>query len=163
MQRVLGSGKLHRRRECYPLCLELPGAADAPFSVLAVWADGAPCYEELPCHERGAALLSVSIPLAVQLRDAAGRCFTLSAAIQEELRLRCACPEQECWRGQIYLQAAARLAGSCCLDGTGCGSLPLELILEGYILTSCMMGAPVAPPCPEAKPWYPQPGFDPYR
>ena len=65
--------------------------------------------------------------------------------------------------GAALSEAAARLAGSCCLDGTGCGSLPLELILEGYILTSCMMGATAAPPCPEAKPWYPQPGFDPYR
>ena len=93
----------------------------------------------------------------VRLRDRQGCLFTARASLEETLRLRLCCPEQECWRGRIYLQAAARLCGNACpCDGDGCCPARLELCLEGFLLLPCA-AMPPAPACPaDPRPWYPQ-------
>lgn len=159
MQRILGSGKLHRRCQAYKLLLEtLPCQAAGPMQVVDVTAaDQCPRWEETPCPERNAMELLVQVPLLVRLRDRQGCLFTARASLEETLRLRLCCPEQECWRGRIYLQAAARLCGNACpCDGDGCCPARLELCLEGFLLLPCA-AMPPAPACPaDPRPWYPQ-------
>ena len=164
MQRILACGKLHRPRQCYSLCLDhLPAPARPPFTVVDAAVSAAPCWTEMPCCQRGALRLEVTVPLTLRVRDGCGRFYTASATLEDELRLRLSCPENECWRGQIFVQAAVRLCGNCCPCDPGCCEAPLEVMLEGYVLAPCAMGVP-APSCrPEPRPWYPQMGFDPFN
>ena len=159
MQRILGSGRLHRRCQTYDLQLtNLPCQAAAPLQAVDVTAsDHPPVWEALPCPERGALALLVRLPLLVRLRDRQGCLFTAQAVIEETLRLRLCCPEQESWRGSIYLQGAARLCSCACpCGGDGCCPARLEVCLEGFLLLPCA-AFPPAPACPgDERPWYPQ-------
>ena len=164
MQRILASGTAHRRRQCYPLCLPaLPDGARPPLTVLSVSVCAQPQWEETDCaSHRGLAIL-VTVPLTVRARDACGRIYSLTTYLREELALRSRGPEAACWRGQVFVQAAVRLAGRAEI---GCGSpceIPLEVFLEGYMLAPCAVNSCGAPACPPPKPWYPQPLFDPYE
>ncbi|MBE5782353.1 MAG: hypothetical protein E7329_03445 [Clostridiales bacterium] len=161
MQRILGKGQLHRRRACYSLCLCACSSHDH-LQLLDVTVSGNPQWEEIPCHERGAILLQVTVPLLLRIRDENGCVFSKESSLNEQLRIRLSCREEESWRGQIFVQAAVRLAG-CARMQAGCFEAPLEVMLEGYILSPCAMGASCPPPCPEPKPWYPQPRFDPWN
>ena len=164
MQRILGCGKLHRRRQCYSLCLDgLSCQAQPPLSVIDAAVCGAPQWEEVPCQERGVVLLRVTVPLTLRLRDACGCFFTAESSLEEQLRIRLSCQECECWRGQIFVQAAARLCANACPCEQNCCDTSLELLLEGFILAPCSVGAPCPPACPDNRPWYPQPRFDPYQ
>lgn len=163
MQRVLASGRLHRRRQCYPVCLnEMPACAQAPFTVLDVCACASPQWEE--CAEGGlcAPAIRVAVPLSLRVRDGGGRTYAIQSFLEERLRLTPECPVQQCWRGQCFVQAAVRLAGRCCpCEGSPC-RLPLEVLIEGYLLSPCTVGRPDGR-CPSPLPWYPQPMFDPCR
>ena len=164
MQRVFAAGTV-RRRICHPLCLNgLPSQAQGPFAVTDVFVCGAPQWEEVPgCRGRGLPL-RVAVPLQFQVRDDCGCFYCLTDSIEENLTLRAQCPPDHCWRGQPFVQAAARLAGrACCACGSGCCEVPLEIMIEGYILAPCVMGGSEASPCPPGRPWYPQPVFDPYH
>ena len=136
--------------ETYAFCQEV-------LMVDVTAADQSPSWEEAPCPERNAMELRVQVPLLVRLRDRQGCLFTARASLEETLRLRLCCPEQDCWRGRIYLQAAARLCGNACpCDGDGCCPARLELCLEGFLLLPCA-AMPPAPACPaDPRPWYPQ-------
>ena len=164
MQRILACGRLHRRRQCYPLCLAaLPDCAEPPLTVLEVSVSGAPQWQEAPCYQRGGVTLLVTVPLCLRLRDARGQLFSVPSRLEEELFLRANCAQAEYWRGQIYVQAAVRLAGRATLRCPHEGEVPLEVLIEGYLLSPCAMGGQGGPCCPEPKPWYPQPMFDPYQ
>ncbi|MBR3107706.1 MAG: hypothetical protein IKH30_11105 [Clostridia bacterium] len=164
MQRILASGRVYRRRTCYPVSLNaLPEQARPPFTVLDAASCYAPCWEELPCRDRRGITLLVTVPLTLRVRDGNGCVYTVSTEIQEELRLRCLCPDCERWRGQPIVQASARLAGRPCpCDCVRC-EVPLEVSIEGYLVAPCAVGGP-EPPChPRPLPWYPEPIYDPYN
>ena len=133
MQRILASGRVYRRRACYPVSLNaLPEQAQPPFTVLEAASCYAPCWEEAPCRDRWGKTLLVTIPL-------------------------------ECWRGQPMVQAAVRLAGRPCpCDCTRC-NVPLEVCIEGYLIAPCAVGRPEPTCCPHPLPWYPEPIYDPYH
>jgi len=158
MQRILASGQLHRRCQCYPVCLnDLPPQACPPYTVTDVFLCGEPKWREDGCSLHFGTSLEVTLPVAVRVRDGDGRAYVIAAQIEECLRLRPECPRQECWRGQIYLQAAVRLANRChpC-DGAQC-AVPMEVLLSGYLLCACP-SRPMGPgPCADPRPWYPQP------
>ena len=163
MQRILASGRMHRRRACYPLCLcDLPDEARPPFTVTEVNVCGVPAWEEAPGSRPGACRLRVTAPLAVRLRDGCGRAYVISSPLEEALCLSAREPAGLCWRGQAFVQCAVRLAGRPCpCDGSPC-QVPLEVLMEGYILAPCTLGHPDAAPCPPSRPWYPQPMTDWY-
>lgn len=163
MQRILGSGQMHCRRKCYQLCLScLPDTGCRPLALADVQIGGAPIWEEAPCHEKNAVLLRVTLPLSLFLRD--GTCLhRAEAAIEETLTLRFQCSPCQCWRGQITVQAAARLCGQGCVRENGCAEAPLEVEMHAYLIAPCSVGASPQPCCPQQKPWYPQPRFDPYQ
>lgn len=164
MQRILAGGKLHRRCQCYSLYPDsLPCDGTAPYTLVDAALSAAPTWQEIPCHERGTLLLQVILPLALRLRDSTGCLSTAHAAIEEQLRLHCSVPEAECWRGQIYVQGAVRPCGCAQICQSGVFDARLEVVLEGFLLAACPMGAPAHPPCPAQKPWYPQPRFDPWK
>ena len=162
MQRIMACGKIHRRCQAFPLCLSsLPEQAQPPFTVLDVCTLSMPRWEEIPSCRQGCLQLRVSIPLQIRLRDGCGRVYTVSAELEEELSLRFEYPPGECWRGQPCVQAAVRLAGRACRCDCRRCDIPLEIMIEGYVLSPCTLGRSPASPCPEPRSWYPS--FDPYR
>ena len=164
MQKILGSGRIHQRRKCYPIQMDpLPCSACGTITLISVVVCGAPAWTEVCCHERGAKLLQILIPLSLEFQDSNGCRHHASGVIEEKLRLSLSCRSCDAWRGQILIQAAARLCGPVCVPANSCPEAPLELILCGYLLSPCAIGAPSAPPCPPPKPWYPHPHFDPYQ
>ena len=164
MQRIIASGRIYRRRACYPVSLNaLPEQAQPPFTVLEAVSCYAPCWEEAPCRDRRGMTLLVTVPLTLRVRDGNGCVYTVSTEIQEELRLRSLSPACEYWRGQPMVQASVRLAGRPCpCDCTRC-DVPLEVCIEGYLITPCAVGRPEPSCCPRPLPWYPEPIYDPYN
>lgn len=158
MQRILASGRLARRRACYPVSLNsLPEQAQPPFTILEAVSCYAPCWEEAPCRDRWGVTLLVTVPLTLRVRDGNGCVYTVSTEIQEELRLRCLCSASECWRGQPMIQAAVRLAGRPCpCDSLQC-DVALEVYIEGYLIAPCAVGHPEHNCNTRPLPWYPEP------
>ena len=164
LQKILGSGRLHHRRKCYAIEVHsMPCECAGSPTLQRVSVCGMPAWEDVSCHERGVKLLRVMIPLSLEFRDCSSGIHTASGVVEEKLRLRLTCQPGDAWRGQIMLQAAARLCGSVCASGNCCPEVPLELILCGYLLAPYAMDYPDTPPCPPPKPWYPQPHFNPYQ
>ena len=163
MQRVLASGRVYRRRACYPVSLNaLPEQAQPPFTILEAVSRCPPCWEDSSCRDRHGMTLLVTVLLTLRIRDGNGCVYTVSTEIQEELRLRCLCSAYECWRGQPMIQASARLAGRPCPCDGLCCDVPLEVCIEGYLISPCTVGRPEASCRPRPLPWYPEPIYDPY-
>lgn len=164
MQRILASGKIHRRCQCYALCPDsFPCDGHPPYTLVDAALSASPLWQEIPCHERNALLLQIRLPLALKVRDNAGCISIIHTEIAEQLRLHCAISESECWRGQIYVQGAVRPCGCAQFCPPGPVDARLEVMLEGFLLVSCPMGVPPQQACPQHKPWYPQPRFDPWN
>ena len=164
LHRILGTGKTHRRCQCYPLSVDsFPCQGTPPYTLINATTCGELTWQELPWHEKGAVLLQVSIPLALQLRDSQGCIFSVSSSIEDQVCLHCFCPEAECWRGQIHLQAAVRLCGCPQFCQERPWEARLEVILEGFLLTACPVSGPGKPPCPPPRPLYPESPFDPWQ
>lgn len=164
MQRILACGKLHRRCQCYSISLDHPPCqGNAPYTAVDAAICGNPAWQEIPCHERGGILLQVLLPLSFQLIDCNGRRFTACGTAEEQIRLHLSCPEAECWRGQFFIQAAARLCGNAQYCSDGPLDAKLEIMLEAYLLTACQYNMQHTPSCPPSKPWYPQCRLNPWN
>lgn len=162
MQRILAYGRVHCRHQCCRVSLSsLPSQAMLPVTVLDASVCGQPRWENDCCADFRGARLKITIPLSLRLRDGQGCIYTISSEILETLPLRLYCPQKECWRGQTCVQAAVRLSGRPVTCGCDCCQVPLEILLEGYILAPCTLGRP-AVPCPPALPLYPEPIINPY-
>lgn len=163
MQRILAAGKALRRPAEIAFCPgQIPREARPPFTVTEAWVRGQPQWQEISCCRRDAIRLLVRISLALRLRDACGICFSADTEAEEELTLLCRCPGNDLWRGQIFVQASVRPWRGCsCFRGDNC-RLPLELLIEGYLLSPCPVGCPDRPACPDSRPLYPQARFDPW-
>ena len=160
MQRILASGCVHRRRQCYPLSLNgLPEPGCGTISVVDAAVCAPPQWEEAFC--RDALDFLVTVPLLLRVRDGNGGVCGAQSCIQERLRLYPKASARECWRGQMFVQAAVRLAGCAACRENPC-PVPLEVLIEGFILAPSVLDACAAPACPPPKPWYPQPQFDPW-
>ena len=164
MQRILAGGKTCKRPACVSLCPDrLPSGAQPPFSVTEAGVCGPVRWQEIPSCRRGVLALLCLVPVALRLTDACGRCFSVDASAEEELTLCYRCPENEGWRGQIFVQAAARpWRRTPCARRCACGSAmpdpfqaPIELLLEGYLLSPCAVGGAAPLPCPDPRPLYP--------
>lgn len=158
MQRILASGQTHRRCQPYPICLnDLPPQADPPFTVTDVFLCAPPAWRQDGCPDRRGIMLQVTLPIALRLRDSQGCCYVLSASIEESLCLRPHEPLRECWRGQVSLQAAVRLASRCAACTECQCTVPMEVVINGYLLSPCSVRQPDSDCCFDRRPLYPQP------
>lgn len=162
MQRILAGGRLIRRPCWVTPCPDgFPRCAQGPWTVTEAGVCGAVQWQEIPSRRRGGLTLLIHVPLTLRLRDRCGACFSVDAAAEEELFLRFRCPENEGWRGQIFVQAAARPYRACaCQRETDLCRLPVELLAEGFLLIPCAVGCREQPPCPEPRSLYPRSPFE---
>lgn len=159
LQRIHGSGMLHRRSFRYSLSFDqIPCQYHPPFTLISVCTDGAPVWQMQNGCDGHVLRYLVRIPVTLTLCTSCGEQFCVSSCIEEVLPIRLHCPAGEAWRYQVYINAAVRMAcsGQCC---NGCSCCPLlEVLTEGYLLSPCQMAGACPLPCPENKPWYPPPG-----
>lgn len=159
LQRIHGSGILHRRSFRYTLSLEnLSCHCHETVNLVAVCTNGNPVFQMQPGCDGYVIRYLVRIPLLLTFCTASGEKFTISSCIEEVLPIRLQCPMSETWRYQPLINAAVRMACNC-QSCSGCTCCPLlEVYLEGYLVSPCQMAGACPLPCPESKPWYPSPG-----
>lgn len=158
LQRIHGSGTLHRRAYRYSLPLDnIPCHLHPPFTLVDISVSGTPVWQKIPCREKNMLRLQVHIPLLLTLCTDCGEHFTTASCIDETLMLRLSCPPSETWRCQLHVCAAVRQACAC-TKCTACSCSPLlDVLLEGHLLSPCTMAGACPLPCPPDKPWYPTP------
>ena len=163
LQKILAAGQMHRRCAQYPVNLcSLPEDAQPPFTVNGVFLCGQPSWREEECFERRGIRLRVTLPVGIRVQDACCKSYVISQQIEEGLALHPVRSASDCWRGQIWLQAAVRLACPPRSIREPCGDIPLEVLINGYLLCACQ-SRPVSP-CGDRRPLYPpsicSPGMD---
>lgn len=137
--RFVSIGRTFQRRITQTLCVDdLPGCAESPLTLVSVTVSGQASWEQISeCRQQ---LLRVTVPVAVQIRDCAGRCRTGHAAVTLTIPL-CSCSCQDLWRGQLYVAPCIRLAAPVTEDEDGCFDATLEVQAEVYLMrmqaTSC--------------------------
>lgn len=131
--RVISTGRTFQRRMTQTLCInDLPDYAEQPLTLVGVTVCGQSTWEQI--NECRQSLLRVTVPVAVQVRDCAGRCLTGHSTVTLTIPLCMNCPAQDFWRGQLYVAPCIRLAAQVTQDDDGCFDAPLEAHAEVYLL-----------------------------
>lgn len=124
--RYVPIGRTFQRRITQTLCVQdLPESAEAPLTLVGVTVSGQASWEQISeCRQQ---LLRVTVPVAVQIRDCAGRCRTGHATVTLTIPLCANCPAQDFWRGQLYVAPCVRLAAPVTENEDGCFDATLEV------------------------------------
>ncbi len=114
------------------LCVDgIPDCAESPLTLECVTVCGQATWEQVSeCRQQ---LLRVTVPVAVQVRDCAGRCRTGHATVTLTIPLR-GCSQQDLWRGQLYVAPSIRLAAPVTENEDGCFDAPLEVNVDVYLV-----------------------------
>ena len=125
-------GRTFQKRITQTLCIDdIPDCAETPLTLVGVSVSGQAAWEQLTeCRQQ---LLRVTVPVAVQIRDCAGRCRTGHSTVTLTIPL-CGCANQDLWRGQLYVAPCIRLAGPVPENEDGCFDATLEVQAECYLV-----------------------------
>ena len=131
--RIISTGRTFQRRITQTLCVnDLPDHAESPLTLVGVTVSGPATWEQISeCRQT---LLRVTVPVAVQIRDCAGRCRTGHSTVTLTIPLCMNCPAQDFWRGQLYVAPCIRLAAPVTEDEDGCFDAALEVQAEVFLL-----------------------------
>ena len=131
--RIISSGRTCQRRITQTLCVEdLPPHAESPLTLMNVAVSGQATWEQISeCRQQ---LLRVTVPVAVQIRDCAGRCRTGHSTVTLTIPLCMNCPAQDFWRGQLFVTPCIRLTTPVTENDDGCFDAPLEVQAEVYLV-----------------------------
>lgn len=126
-------GRTFQRRITQTLCVnDLPTFAESPLTLVCVTVSGQATWEQISeCRQQ---LLRVTVPVAVQIRDCAGRCFTGHTTVTLTIPLCNCCPAQDFWRGQLYVAPCIRLAACVPENEDGCFDATLEVQADVYLV-----------------------------
>lgn len=131
--RIISTGRTFQRRMTQTLCVtDLPEYAEQPLTLMGVTVCGQSTWEQI--NECRQSLLRVTVPVAVQVRDCAGRCLTGHSTVTLTIPLCLNCPAQDFWRGQLFVAPCVRLASHATQDEDGCFDAPLEVQAEVYLV-----------------------------
>lgn len=130
--RYVSIGRTFQRRITQTLCVDdIPDCAESPLTLVCVTVSGQATWEQISeCRQQ---LLRVTVPVAVQVRDCAGRCRTGHATVTLTIPL-CGCANQDLWRGQLYVAPCIRLAAPVTQNEDGCFDATLEVQAECYLV-----------------------------
>ncbi len=129
--RYVSIGRTFQRRITQTLCIDdLPDCAESPLTLVGVTVCGPASWEQISeCRQQ---LLRVTVPVAVQIRDCAGRCRTGHSTVMLTIPLCMPCPAQDFWRSQLYVAPCIRLAAPVTENEDGCFDATLEVQAEVY-------------------------------
>ena len=138
--RITSIGRTFQRRITQTLCpQDLPETAEAPLTLVSVTVSGQASWEQISeCRQQ---LLRVTVPVALQIRDCAGRCRTAHSTVMLTIPLCRHCPAQELWRGQLYVAPCIRLAAPVTENEDGCFDATLEVQAEVYLVRMQVVNA----------------------
>lgn len=132
--RIVASGRACLRANDLPLCAQdIPDGAQAPYSLLSVSASGPSDWEFLSV-ERWRALLRVTIPLTVQLRDCSGCVYTAHSSVTVDVPVRINIPQRYPGRTHVEVLPSVRLL---CVNGCsedGCFTVSLAVLVDVYVV-----------------------------
>ena len=130
--RYTSIGRTFQRSITQTLCVDgIPDHAESPLTLVGVTVSGQATWEQISeCRQQ---LLRVTVPVAVQIRDCAGRCRNGHATVTLTIPL-CGCSAQDFWRGQLYVAPCIRLAAPVTENEDGCFDAPLEVNAEVYLV-----------------------------
>lgn len=130
--RYTSIGRTFQRSITQTLCVDgIPDHAESPLTLVCVTVSGQATWEQISeCRQQ---LLRVTVPVAVQIRDCAGRCRTGHATVTLTIPL-CGCSAQDLWRGQLYVAPCIRLAAPVTENEDGCFDATLEVNAEVYLV-----------------------------
>jgi len=131
--RFVSIGRTFQRRITQTLCIDdIPDCAESPLTLVGVTVSGQAAWEQISeCRQQ---LLRVTVPVAVQIRDCSGRCRTGHATVTLTIPLCTRCPQQDLWRGQLYVAPCIRLAAPVTENDDGCFDATLEVQAEVYLM-----------------------------
>ncbi len=129
--RFVSIGRTFQRRITQTLCIaDLPDYVETPLTLTSVTVCGAASWEQISeCRNQ---LLRVTVPVAVQIRDCAGRCITGHAVVTLTIPLCSNCRACDLWRTQLYVAPCIRLAAQVTDNEDGCFDATLEVQAEVY-------------------------------
>ncbi len=131
--RIISTGRTFQRRITQTLCVDdLPECAESPLTLVSVTVSGQASWEQISeCRQ---SLLRVTVPVAVQIRDCAGRCRTGHSTVTLTIPLCMNCPAQDFWRGQLFVAPCIRLAAPVTENEDGCFDATLEVQAEVFLV-----------------------------
>lgn len=156
VQKVVGCGAINERCALNRLCPPLPDNACPPLTLVNVCVCNAvkTTLTNAPCQD---ALVCVSIPLTLTVRDQKGCCYQVSCDLERTVPLRL---HHHAAYSPLSTFANARVRLVCnapqCADG--CFNAQLEVHVEVYATALCPMGMMhKEPDCFDPRPLYPPP------
>lgn len=145
--RIVASGRACLRANDLRLCVEdLPDCAQPPFALVCVTASGPSEWEFLSIEYRRA-VLRVTIPLSVQIRDCAGCLLTGHASITVDVPVCITIPQRHPARARVEVLPMVRLL---CVDGCsedGCFTVNLAVLVDVYVTRWELGGNGITVPC----------------
>jgi len=145
--RIVASGRFCQRVNDLTLCVQdLPECAKAPFALASVTASG-PSDWEFMSVDRWRAVLRVTIPLTVQVRDCAGCLYTGHSSITVDVPVRITIPQRYPGRTHVTVLPSIRLL---CVDGCsedGCFTVSLAVLVDVYVTRWEFSSDGVTVPC----------------
>ncbi len=129
--RFVSIGRTFQKRITQTLCItDLPDYVEEPLTLTCVTVCGQATWEQISeCRNQ---LLRVMVPVAVQIRDCAGRCITGHATVTLTIPLCNNCRACDLWRSQLYVAPCIRLAAQVTANEDGCFDATLEVQAEVY-------------------------------
>ncbi|MBQ7850903.1 MAG: hypothetical protein IJ343_14355, partial [Clostridia bacterium] len=142
------------------LCVQdIPEEAQGPFSLLSVSASG-PSDWEFVSFDRYRALLRVTIPLTVRIRDCAGCVYTGHSSVTVDVPVRITIPQADLGRARVEVMPSVRLV---CVNGCsddGCFTVALAILVDVYVARWEFSSDGVTVPCRPDLPLTLPPSFD---
>lgn len=158
--RIVASGRACVRAGDLTLCVQdIPEEAQAPFQLLSVTASGPSNWEFLSV-ERYRAILRVTIPLTVRIRDCSGCIYTGHSSVTVDVPVRITIPQADLCRARVEVMPSVRLL---CVDGCsddGCFTVALAVLVDIYVARWELSSDGVTVPCRPDLPLTLPPSFD---
>lgn len=155
IQQIMGIG--HLKRNGYRYCLPLDECATAGNNkIISVKTCGMPTWKTISLCNRQL-LLQVEVPLMVTLSTCGCRQITVPSSLCERVCIQLQCVESEIWRYSLYLDTAVRQTCCCELFPNQPCQVSLDVIIDAYLLSPCIVQNSNQDVCPTVKPWYPLP------
>jgi len=134
MSRIVATGRACVRANDVTLCVQdIPECAQPPYALVGLTASGPTDWEFLNI-ERWRAVLRVTIPLTVQIKDCAGCIYSGHSSVTVDVPVNITIPQRHPGRMHVQVMPSIRLL---CVDGCsedGCFTVSVAVLVDVYVV-----------------------------
>lgn len=162
LQKVHACGKTEKHCCTYSLPLQWHNCPCENLRLMNVQPNGTieTILKNDPC--KTGMVIQVKIPLLLYFENC-NECFTATSFITENIPLKSNCLSDDLWHDQPHVDASVRLCReNVCIGNNAC-TASLDIYLQAYLLSGCVVNTPCCSHQETAIPWYPQPSHRSYR